>query len=274
MRSPDRCRPARVAPPARGPAGRARRWPAGTSTASRTNRSAPRRRRSAPPHSGQSSVGSGTARRAAIRACAHVYHAAFGYTLPSWRCRRPPAAATDARDRPHAGHRHGRRHDHRHVDLRAAVRDHARGGRPSPASSWRGRWPACSRSSARSSAPSWPRPFPTPAASTSSCARPSRPRVAFMWGWANFWSIHSGIIAAIAVVCARYIAYFVPLSPLATADRGGRRHRRHLGHQLRGRAGRHDGADGHHRRQARRHRAAARRRPRATRAPAAATPGR
>lgn len=39
-------------------------------------------------------------------------------------------------------------------------------------------------------------------------------RVAFMWGWANFWSIHSGIIAAIAVVCARYIAYFVPLSPL------------------------------------------------------------
>ncbi len=40
-------------------------------------------------------------------------------------------------------------------------------------------------------------------------------RVAFMWGWANFWSIHSGIIAAIAVVCARYIAYFVPLSALA-----------------------------------------------------------
>ncbi len=35
-----------------------------------------------------------------------------------------------------------------------------------------------------------------------------------MWGWANFWSIHSGIIAAIAVVCARYIAYFVPLSGL------------------------------------------------------------
>ncbi|HUU36506.1 MAG TPA: amino acid permease [Vicinamibacterales bacterium] len=38
-------------------------------------------------------------------------------------------------------------------------------------------------------------------------------RVAFMWGWANFWSIHSGIIAAIAVVCARYIAFFVDLSP-------------------------------------------------------------
>ncbi len=39
-------------------------------------------------------------------------------------------------------------------------------------------------------------------------------RVAFMWGWANFWSIHSGIIAAISMVCARYIAYFVEMSPL------------------------------------------------------------
>lgn len=39
-------------------------------------------------------------------------------------------------------------------------------------------------------------------------------RVAFMWGWANFWSIHSGIIAAIAMVCARYIAFFVDLNPL------------------------------------------------------------
>ena len=28
-------------------------------------------------------------------------------------------------------------------------------------------------------------------------------RVAFLWGWANFWSIHSGIIAAISMVCAR-----------------------------------------------------------------------
>ncbi len=37
-------------------------------------------------------------------------------------------------------------------------------------------------------------------------------RVAFMWGWANFWSIHSGIIAAIAVVCARYVAFFVELN--------------------------------------------------------------
>jgi APA family basic amino acid/polyamine antiporter len=39
-------------------------------------------------------------------------------------------------------------------------------------------------------------------------------RVAFMWGWANFWSIHSGIIAAISMVCARYIAFFVEMSAL------------------------------------------------------------
>ena len=37
-------------------------------------------------------------------------------------------------------------------------------------------------------------------------------RVAFMWGWANFWSIHSGIIAAISMVCARYIAFFVEMT--------------------------------------------------------------
>jgi len=38
------------------------------------------------------------------------------------------------------------------------------------------------------------------------------PAVGFLWGWAMFWSMHSGIIAAIAVVFARYVAYFVPLS--------------------------------------------------------------
>jgi basic amino acid/polyamine antiporter, APA family len=35
--------------------------------------------------------------------------------------------------------------------------------------------------------------------------------VGFLWGWAMFWSMHTGIIAAIAVVFARYVAYFVPL---------------------------------------------------------------
>lgn len=38
------------------------------------------------------------------------------------------------------------------------------------------------------------------------------PALGFLWGWTMFWSMHSGIIAAIAVVLARYIAYFVPLS--------------------------------------------------------------
>lgn len=37
------------------------------------------------------------------------------------------------------------------------------------------------------------------------------PWLGFLWVWAMFWSVHSGIIAAIAVVCARYVAYFVPL---------------------------------------------------------------
>ena len=39
------------------------------------------------------------------------------------------------------------------------------------------------------------------------------PSVGFLWGWAMFWSVHSGIIAAIAVVFARYTAFFVPLAP-------------------------------------------------------------
>jgi APA family basic amino acid/polyamine antiporter len=38
------------------------------------------------------------------------------------------------------------------------------------------------------------------------------PALGFLWGWAMFWSMHSGIIAAIAVVFARYTAQFVPLS--------------------------------------------------------------
>jgi APA family basic amino acid/polyamine antiporter len=38
--------------------------------------------------------------------------------------------------------------------------------------------------------------------------------VGFLWGWAMFWSMHSGIIAAIATVFARYTALFVPLGPV------------------------------------------------------------
>lgn len=37
------------------------------------------------------------------------------------------------------------------------------------------------------------------------------PACGFLWGWAMFWSAHSGIIAASAVILARYVAYFVPL---------------------------------------------------------------
>ena len=42
------------------------------------------------------------------------------------------------------------------------------------------------------------------------------PAVAFLWCWAMFWSMHTGIIAAIAMVCARYIGFFVPLDDTAT----------------------------------------------------------
>jgi len=38
------------------------------------------------------------------------------------------------------------------------------------------------------------------------------PAVGFLWGWAMIWSMHSGIIAAIATVFARYAAVFVPMT--------------------------------------------------------------
>ena len=38
------------------------------------------------------------------------------------------------------------------------------------------------------------------------------PALGFLWGWGMFWSMHSGIIAAIAVVMGRYPGYFIPLS--------------------------------------------------------------
>lgn len=38
------------------------------------------------------------------------------------------------------------------------------------------------------------------------------PSAAFLWGWAMFWSAHSGIIAAIATVFARYAGVLVPLT--------------------------------------------------------------
>jgi APA family basic amino acid/polyamine antiporter len=38
------------------------------------------------------------------------------------------------------------------------------------------------------------------------------PSVGFLWGWAMFWSAHSGIIAAISVVFSRYVSYFLPMN--------------------------------------------------------------
>jgi APA family basic amino acid/polyamine antiporter len=40
------------------------------------------------------------------------------------------------------------------------------------------------------------------------------PAAGFLWGWAMLWSMHSGIIAAIAVVFARYLAVFIPLDAM------------------------------------------------------------
>jgi APA family basic amino acid/polyamine antiporter len=37
------------------------------------------------------------------------------------------------------------------------------------------------------------------------------PAIGFLWGWAMFWSMHTGIAAAIATVFARYAGYFVPM---------------------------------------------------------------
>ena len=38
------------------------------------------------------------------------------------------------------------------------------------------------------------------------------PSIGFLWGWAMFWSAHSGIIAAISVIFSRYVSYFLPMS--------------------------------------------------------------
>src|SRR6478672_3836943 len=40
------------------------------------------------------------------------------------------------------------------------------------------------------------------------------PAAGFLWGWAMFWSMHSGIIAAIAMVFGRYAATIVPMGDL------------------------------------------------------------
>jgi APA family basic amino acid/polyamine antiporter len=37
------------------------------------------------------------------------------------------------------------------------------------------------------------------------------PAVGFLWGWAMFWTMHSGIVAVIAMVFARYVGTFIPM---------------------------------------------------------------
>ena len=40
------------------------------------------------------------------------------------------------------------------------------------------------------------------------------PAVAFLWGWAMFWTMHTGIIAVIAMVFARYMSFFIPVGDI------------------------------------------------------------
>jgi APA family basic amino acid/polyamine antiporter len=40
------------------------------------------------------------------------------------------------------------------------------------------------------------------------------PGIAFLWGWAMFWTMHTGIIAVIAMVFARYMAFFIPVGDI------------------------------------------------------------
>jgi len=40
------------------------------------------------------------------------------------------------------------------------------------------------------------------------------PAVGFLWGWAMFWTMHTGIIAAIATVFARYVGFFFPIGDI------------------------------------------------------------
>jgi len=42
------------------------------------------------------------------------------------------------------------------------------------------------------------------------------PALGFLWGWAMFWTMHSGILAVIAMVFARYVGAFVPLGDAGT----------------------------------------------------------
>jgi APA family basic amino acid/polyamine antiporter len=42
------------------------------------------------------------------------------------------------------------------------------------------------------------------------------PALGFLWGWAMIWTMHSGILAAIATIFARYAGNFLPLNDVTT----------------------------------------------------------
>ncbi len=91
------------------------------------------------------------------------------------------------------------------------------------------------------------------------------PAVGFLWGWAMFWTMHTGIIAVIAMVFARYVAFFLPVGDAGMRAARRRRRRRAHGGELRRRAAGKPRPDDAHDRQGRRgrrdHRARVRARP-------------
>src|SRR5262245_63835264 len=42
------------------------------------------------------------------------------------------------------------------------------------------------------------------------------PLFGFLWGWSMFWIMHSGIIAVMATVFARYFTFFIPMGDRGT----------------------------------------------------------
>lgn len=48
------------------------------------------------------------------------------------------------------------------------------------------------------------------------------PMVGFLWGWAMLLVMHSGIVAAIATVFARFLAWFIPMGPWGSGARPSR----------------------------------------------------
>ena len=77
------------------------------------------------------------------------------------------------------------------------------------------------------------------------------PVAGFLWGWAMFWVMHSGIIAAMATVFGRYAGVLRPARRPRDPRGRGVGDSRHLGAQLRRREARQRRADRVHRRQGR-----------------------